>query len=382
MNLLLVVREEAVCLCILLYMMIYSWKFIRENDFFLRLNLFGLGHVIFDIITVNTVNRLDTVPLWLNSVCHVAFYIFAILFCCELFQFVLDTVYGRRKNRQTQWPVYLVPLVYLAIIPFLRIDYLQGNGSNYSFGPTVFVGYGLAVLLFFASEAILVLHFKELESNIRHSLVPGFVLMTVAVIAQVFVPELLFTGAAVTLVTVGVFLSIANPMEKYRERAFYDTSLHIKNRNAYTDEIQKLSALPPEELLAHQFALVAFDLNGLKRINDHFGHPAGDQYLRAAADIIQMELQSAKGVYRTGGDEFMAIYMDTGLNVIRMEISNMTVSCSDRAMAYELPLSISYGYVMMEPGETVYAVERRADEEMFAFKRRRYENTEFDRRKR
>lgn len=381
MNLLLVLREEAVCLFILLYLLAYSWKFSRENDFFLRLNLFGLGHVVFDIITIYTVNHLDTVPLWLNSVCHVLFYIFAILFCCELLCFVLGVVYGWKKPGRRRL-AYLLPLAYLAATPFLRIDYLQGNGSNYSFGPCVFVGYSVAMVLFLSSEFILLRHFQKLEPNVKRTLVPGFVMMTIGVITQIFVPELLFTGAAVTLVTVGVFLSIANPMEKYRVRAFQDTCLCIKNRNAYTDAMQKYGVISPDVLLKRRFAIVGFDLFNLKQINDRFGHQVGDQYLRATADIIQAALSSAKGVYRTGGDEFAAIYLDTDPEVICRELAKVDPACADHDMGYEMPLGITHGYAVIQPGETVQDVERRADEELYVQKRKHYEKAEFDRRKR
>lgn len=382
MNLLLVLREEAVCLFILLYLLIYSWKFIRENDFFLRLNLFGLGHVALDIVTIYTVNYLDTVPLWLNSVCHVLFYIFAILFCCELLCFVLGVVYGWKKPGRRRL-AFMLPLAFLLATPFLRIDYLQGNGSNYSYGPCVFVGYGVAMLLFLSSEVILLCHYRQLEANVKRTLVPGFVLMTIGEITQIFVPELLFTGAAVTLVTVGVFLSIANPMEKYRERAFRDTNLRIKNRNAYMDAMQKYAALAPDELVAHRFAIVGFDLFNLKQINDRFGHQAGDQYLRATADIIQVALSSAKGVYRTGGDEFSAIYMDTDPDVIQAELAKVDVACANHDMGYEMPLGITHGCAaVIRQGETVQDVEGRADQELYIQKRKHYEQAEFDRRKR
>lgn len=382
MNLLLVLREEAVCLFILLYLLIYSWKFIRENDFFLRLNLFALGHVVFDIITIWTVNHLDTVPLWLNSICHVLFYTFAILFCCELLCFVLGVVYGWKKPGRRRL-AYLLPLAFLLATPFLRIDYLQGNGSNYSYGPCVFVGYGVAMVLFLSSEVILLSHYRQLEPNVKRTLVPGFVLMTIGEITQMFVPELLFTGAAVTLVAVGVFLSIVNPMEKYRERAFQDTNLRIKNRNAYTDEMQKYAILSADELLAHRFAIVGFDLFNLKQINDRFGHQAGDQYLRATADIVQEALSSAKGVFRTGGDEFAAIYWDTDLEVIQAELAKVDVACADHDMGYEMPLGITHGCAaVIQQGETVFDVERRADEALYVQKRKHYEKTEFDRRKR
>ena len=55
-----------------------------------------------------------------------------------------------------------------------------------------------------------------------------------------------------------------------------------------------------------EFAIVVCDVNGLKYINDNYGHKAGDDYIRAASAMI-CELFQHSPVYRTGGDEFVAI---------------------------------------------------------------------------
>ena len=68
--------------------------------------------------------------------------------------------------------------------------------------------------------------------------------------------------------------------------------------------------------------------------------------------------------------------------MVRQETANVETACAARAMAYEVPLSVSFGYSIIRKTETVYSVECRADGEMFDHKRIRDENTEFDRRKR
>ena len=55
------------------------------------------------------------------------------------------------------------------------------------------------------------------------------------------------------------------------------------------------------------FSLLALDLDGLKRVNDEQGHLAGDEYIKKVAHAIRIEVDRIGSVYRTGGDEFMAI---------------------------------------------------------------------------
>ena len=86
MNLILTLRSEIVCLTTLLLMLWYSSRhgFYENAKRYTMLNLLAIGHVVFDIITVITVNNQDTVPPLVNRLCHEIFYMFAILFCCVL----------------------------------------------------------------------------------------------------------------------------------------------------------------------------------------------------------------------------------------------------------------------------------------------------------
>ena len=59
------------------------------------------------------------------------------------------------------------------------------------------------------------------------------------------------------------------------------------------------------------FAMMNMDLNGLKLVNDSFGHLMGDQYILAFADIIGKALRDEGKIYRVGGDEFLYIATET-----------------------------------------------------------------------
>jgi diguanylate cyclase (GGDEF)-like protein len=64
-------------------------------------------------------------------------------------------------------------------------------------------------------------------------------------------------------------------------------------------------------LYGTQFALIYFDLNGLKQINDSYGHQAGDLLLRAVVSAVKKLLRESDLLFRMGGDEFMVICPDT-----------------------------------------------------------------------
>ena len=60
-----------------------------------------------------------------------------------------------------------------------------------------------------------------------------------------------------------------------------------------------------------QFAIIYFDLNGLKSINDDYGHQAGDLLLRSVSGAIKEILRETDQLFRMGGDEFMVICPET-----------------------------------------------------------------------
>lgn len=92
-----------------------------------------------------------------------------------------------------------------------------------------------------------------------------------------------------------------------RAIAYSDPLTGVKNKRAFTEQEKEFNeriadndAEPPE------FSIVVCDLNGLKHINDTYGHKAGDSYIRAACQMI-CEAFDHSPVFRIGGDEFVVV---------------------------------------------------------------------------
>jgi diguanylate cyclase (GGDEF)-like protein len=84
-----------------------------------------------------------------------------------------------------------------------------------------------------------------------------------------------------------------------------DTLTRLGNRRAFEDDPGL--AIAARAGSGQVFTLMAIDLDGLKRINDSKGHPAGDAHIRNVADCIRSVVAGEGTLYRTGGDEFMVI---------------------------------------------------------------------------
>lgn len=109
------------------------------------------------------------------------------------------------------------------------------------------------------------------------------------------------------LQTVQYFLSLTMQRNENEKMLFelsqIDKLTSFYNRNRFIQDIS--------EFKGHKdsIGIVYLDINGLKEINDCFGHDAGDKLIKECADIMKIRV-SSNHLYRIGGDEFVIIYLD------------------------------------------------------------------------
>lgn len=94
-------------------------------------------------------------------------------------------------------------------------------------------------------------------------------------------------------------------MHSAREMAYRDSLTGVKSKHAYAEYESSLNREIEEGSLS-EFAVVVCDVNNLKWVNDNLGHKAGDEYIKAACHLICVTFDHSP-VFRTGGDEFVAI---------------------------------------------------------------------------
>ncbi len=85
------------------------------------------------------------------------------------------------------------------------------------------------------------------------------------------------------------------------------------------------------------------DINGLKIVNDSFGHDKGDELLKKAASTINLACRAKNVIVRYGGDEFVALLPNTNHDEAT-RIANSIKELSAKEKVANIELSISYGY--------------------------------------
>lgn len=125
--------------------------------------------------------------------------------------------------------------------------------------------------------------------------------------------------------------------------AFYDNLTGLPNRNLFVDRLSR--AMAAAQRNRGGLALLYIDIDHFKRINDAFGHDAGDELLRQLAVRLQTCLRKTDTVARLGGDEFVIILeqiADTSLAIGTVE-NLLQTCCGDyelRGRSQRVTLSI------------------------------------------
>jgi diguanylate cyclase (GGDEF)-like protein len=123
------------------------------------------------------------------------------------------------------------------------------------------------------------------------------------------------------------------------------------------------------------FSVFYIDLNGFKKINDTYGHQAGDDLLRQVGERLRLAFRSTDIVGRWGGDEFVALVepsiADAQRQVSRIaECFSKEFTISSGGAEQRVSAGVAVGVATWRPGETVTDVLQRADAEMYEQKLR------------
>lgn len=111
-------------------------------------------------------------------------------------------------------------------------------------------------------------------------------------------------------------------MKKLETMAHTDALTGVANRSFFDREMKnslKNAALFPNIF----FSIVMMDINGLKRVNDHFGHDKGDEMIKRVADTLAAAVRKTDTLARMGGDEFVVLLPATNSSQARMLVDRI-----------------------------------------------------------
>ena len=161
-------------------------------------------------------------------------------------------------------------------------------------------------------------------------------------------------------------LEAEDEKKDFQSKAYHDALTNVKSRTAYQKKEETLVAAIANGNA--EFGIVMVDVNGLKAINDKYGHEFGNKLIIGVCNII-CEVFQHSPVFRVGGDEFVAVIRGQDYNnreelvgrlkhIYEENAGNMAVQPWER-------YSAAVGLAVYEKGDSAASVFNRADQEMY-----------------
>ncbi len=144
----------------------------------------------------------------------------------------------------------------------------------------------------------------------------------------------------------------------YMEHNKVDELTDVYNRNTFFNDIKKYDS--------RITAIISFDMNGLKTINDTYGHLEGDKAIQTLAKALLKNKKYNVNFYRTGGDEFVGLCLDLEEDRVKSIIKNVKNDLK------KTKYSFSCGYVMCDRNDDKDDIYKKADEMMYKEKQEYY----------
>ncbi|MDQ2647143.1 MAG: GGDEF domain-containing protein [Myxococcota bacterium] len=165
--------------------------------------------------------------------------------------------------------------------------------------------------------------------------------------------------------------TLRSELAAVRTQATLDSLTNLYNRAAFDQEVEKVGALAL--LLGSMPCLLLVDVDHFKAINDQYGHPFGDQVLKAVSEnLVRHFLRKEDFVARYGGEEFAIVVREGSPEKVAERAERMReaqFAHITRAGDVEARASISIGIATLKPGESPTSWVQRADAALYAAKR-------------
>ncbi len=143
--------------------------------------------------------------------------------------------------------------------------------------------------------------------------------------------------------------------------SFHDQLTKLYNRAYFETEIQRI-----ESENRYPAGIIVCDLDGLKMVNDTWGHDAGDEFIAAAAQLIKTATPEDAVAARIGGDEFGIIITGTAAQAIDKAGQNLKkLLVKYNAGGPDIPVGMSIGWAASESPVAVIEIFKQADAQMY-----------------
>ncbi|TNF85617.1 diguanylate cyclase [Pseudomonas sp. ICMP22404] len=158
-------------------------------------------------------------------------------------------------------------------------------------------------------------------------------------------------------------------LEEQRQKALIDPLTGLPNRAAWTERLEH--EVTQWQRHGNSLLLAMLDLDHFKRINDNYGHLAGDRVLKIIATVLRKRLRGSDFIARFGGEEFVLLVPDTPLASGAKLVEGLRAAieaCPFHFKGEPVTITVSVGMTAFKAGEYSDLVLKRADQALYRAK--------------
>jgi diguanylate cyclase (GGDEF)-like protein len=208
---------------------------------------------------------------------------------------------------------------------------------------------------------------------VRPSLAAKLCIVSIFLSSVILFPKLTtfqLLSYLVTITTTSVFVYVfAKTTRDQRERLIQlsrrDPLTGQRNRRAFDEMLDEIVG-EPRGISVN--SLIILDIDNFKKVNDNFGHAAGDQVLIAIGELANKRLRKQDRFYRIGGEEFAILLKGGNLKTAQRVAEEMRLLVASELMVEQQNMTVSLGVAQYLSSETKEAWVARADKALYLAK--------------
>jgi len=204
---------------------------------------------------------------------------------------------------------------------------------------------------------------KSTHSTAQHRLKDGSLRMV-----DIYSSQINYSGEIMTYAIIFDVSDREEAMEENRYLSYHDHLTSLYNRRFFETEMNRLDVARNWPI-----TLVMGDVNGLKLINDSFGHREGDDFLKLTGDILRLSCREDDIIARIGGDEFAILLPKTSEEEAANLLARIKTQIQEAIKTKPL-LSISFGYATKNEVESLLK-DKMVEAENMMYNNKMYEST-------
>ena len=264
--------------------------------------------LLFDMITVITVNNPDRVSAFMNRFCHQVFIGSMDLAIFLVYLYLRDQAHTAARTKMWKKILIMTPLILSETeVVFGRLDYKVTAYGSYSCGPmadTVYISVAIYLLLILST---LFRYRSKTDKWKRQTIIICVLMWVAAAVIQALLPYYLVSSIAVTMMLYSLYYAFENPKDNIEAKT-----------GCFNKEAFRRMMI---ECLAHRksFIVVNIVMYDIENVYKSYGHEFGHRYL----SILESELRQIFGteVFRSKGDTLSVFFIDQDENILERKLS-------------------------------------------------------------